>query len=331
MFKQLISLMLFVAIAGKIIAQEPSVDDLLNETKPKKEPVAYTFKATRIISGHSIETVKKNALDFRISHRFGDIATSQAAHTLGGFYAVEDVMFSFEYGILSDLTVGVMGTKGAGPVKELYSGFIKYKALKQTTDFKIPFTITLFGNASVSGMANDPFGTGILMKNQKAAHRFSYTLQALMAIKATRWLSLQLSPTFVWRNYVAANDKNATFYLGLSGRAKFTKRAAFVFEYFLPLQKSGATYREYFPMLRGKKNASYYPVLNFGFEIETGGHVFDVNITNSGGLVENDFLPYTNKNWAQGQFRLGFTISRMFQFGKGVNPWTGRRIRGKKV
>ena len=325
------TLLCAIALSFSLLhAQNDIVDELIDEAKPKREPVAYTFKTTRVISGHSIETVKRNALDFRISHRFGDIATSQAKHTLAGFYSVEDVMFSFEYGVLDDLTVGVMGTKGAGPVKELYTGFVKYKALKQTTDFKIPLTITLFGNATVSGMASDPFGTGVSMKDQKAAHRFSYTLQAMLACKATKWLSLQLSPTFVWRNYVAANDKNATFYLGFSGRAKFTKRAAFIFEYFLPIQKNGATYREYFPMLKGRKSAAYYPALNLGFEFETGGHVFHVNLTNSGGLIENDFLPYTNKNWAQGQFRLGFTISRMFQFGKGVNPWSGRRKAAKK-
>src|ERR1019366_4437923 len=70
---------------------------------------------------------------------------------------------------------------------------------------------------------------------------------------------------------------------------------------------------EYFPMVRGIKNAGYYPNLHIGLEFETGGHVFSVNFTNTAGLLENDFLPYNAHNWAQGQFRLGFTISRTFQ------------------
>lgn len=329
----ILSLILLFSLVAK--SQNDIVDELVNEQKPKREYVAYTFKTTRVISGHSIETVKKNALDFRISHRFGDIATPQAGHTLAGFYAISDVMFSLEYGILDDLTVGVMGTKGASgnnAFKELYTGFVKYRVLKQTRDFKFPMTITLFGNASVSGMKNDPFNSSLLLKNEKVAHRFSYTLQSMFAVKATDWLSVQLSPTFVWRNYVPYNDKNGLFFLGLSARAKVSKRTAILFEYYLPITANHATYREYFPMVRGLKNAGYYPALNLGMEFETGGHVFHINLTNSEGLVENDFLPYTTKNWAQGQFRLGFTISRIFQLGKngGRSSWDEKDSKSKK-
>jgi hypothetical protein len=337
--KKIYFLFLSLSLAGILHAQNDVVDDILNETKPKYDYVGYTFKSTRVICGHSIEMTKKNALDFRISHRFGDIATPNAAHSLAGFYAISDILFSFEYGATDDLTVGIMGTKGAGPMQELYSGFIKYRVLKQTKDFKIPMTITLFGNASVSGQKYDPFvvddkGAQVRFKDvpNGAMHRFSYTLQALMAVKATDWLSVQLSPTFVWRNEVSSDnnvnygkDKNGMFFLGLSARAKVTKRQAILFEYFMPITVPGATYREYFPMLRGITNAKYYPCLNIGYEIETGGHVFTINLTNTEALVENDFLPYTSKTWMKGEFRLGFTISRIFQFGnKAVNPWTGK-------
>ena len=316
-------------------AQTDVVDDIMNANKPKREYVAYTFKTTRVICGHSVEPTKKNSLDFRISHHFGDIATPNAAHTLAGFYAISDILFSFEYGVLDDLTVGIMGSKGAGPMQELYSGFVKYRVLKQTKDFKYPMTITLFGNACVSGMKTDPF-TGVAFKNEQAsaAHRFSYTLQAMLAVKATDWLSIQLSPTFLWRNYVDndngkyGRDNNGMFFLGFSARAKFSKRNAFIFEYFFPL--SGSTYRQFFPMIRGIKDAAYYPSLYVGMEFETGGHVFHVSLTNTEALVENDFLPYTHSNWAQGQFRLGFTISRLFPFGeKGVNPWSGKPKKAK--
>jgi hypothetical protein len=342
--KKLYFLFLCMAAAGLARSQNDVVDDILNQEKPKHEYVGYTFKSTRIICGHSIEMTKKHALDFRISHRFGDIATPNAAHTLAGFYAISDILFSFEYGVLDDLTVGIMGTKGAGPMQELYSGFVKYRVLKQTKDFKIPMTITLFGNASVSGQKNNPFstinGAAVRFKDEQggAAHRFSYTLQALMAVKATDWLSVQLSPTFVWRNIVSSDndpsygkDKNGMFFLGFSARAKLTKRQAIVFEYFMPITVPGATYREYFPMIRGNMNAKYYPCLNLGYEIETGGHVFTINLTNTEALVENDFLPYTKSNWAKGQFRLGFTISRIFQFGnKNISPWTGKAPKPKK-
>lgn len=302
------------------LAQADIMDDLMEEQKPKREYVAYTFKSTRVISGQSIEMCKKHALDFRISHRFGDIAASKNndhIHSLFGFDQAADILVAFEYGITDDLGIGIGRAKGAGPVRELWNANIKYRVLKQTKDFKIPFTITLYGNTSITSMvnSNDPTALDYFPKNSYKgfADRMSYTLQAMMAVKATKWLSLQLSPTFVWRNRVPYGDKNGMFFLGLSGRAKFSQRTGFIFEYFLPIIKPGVGGREYFPMVRGIKNSPYYPAVNLGFEFETGGHVFTINLTNTRGMLEQDFLPYNTANWIQGAFRLGFTISRTFQ------------------
>jgi hypothetical protein len=310
---------LMVLSARFSFAQNDIVDDILNEQKPKREYVAYTFKSTRIINGHSIEMVKKNAIDVRISHRFGDIAVKGVSgHTLGGIDNASDILISVEYGILDDLSIGVGRTKGGSAnvgAKELYNGYIKYRALKQTTDFKYPMSITFVANAVISSQKFDPFVSTQLMTKEPIAHRASYMLQGLFACKATPWLSLQLSPTFIWRNYVPYNDVNGMFFLGFSGRAKVAKRTAIIFEYFTALGTMGN--RQYGGFVRGKKGLGYYPNLHVGVEFETGGHVFAVNLTNSEGLIENDFLPYNTKTWSAGQIRLGFTISRIFQLGKG--------------
>ncbi len=324
-FTLLLSLFTYAAFC-----QVELLDELTQDQKPKREYVAYTFKTTRVINGHSIETVKKNQLDFRVSHRFGDIASSNNdhVHTLFGFDQAADIAIIFEYGITDDLTVGIGRMKGGGPLHELWNANLKYRVLKQTKDFKFPMTITLFGNTSISSMrsSTDPSALNYFPGGYKGfAHRLSYTLQALMAVKATDWLSVQLSPTFVWRNNVAYNDKNGLFFLGLSARAKFSKRYAFVFEYFMPIMKPGVGGREYFPMVRGIKNSPYYPNLHLGFEFETGGHVFHVNFTNSRGMLENDFLPYNTANWAQGAFRLGFTISRTFPLSYKNKPKEDRK------
>ncbi len=321
-------LLLFVAYGA--FCQVELLDELTKDQKPKREYVAFSFKTTRVISGHSVETVKKNQLDFRISHRFGDMAASNNdhIHSLFGFDQAADIGIIFEYGITNDLTVGIGRMKGAGPLRELWNANIKYKVLKQTKDFKYPMTITLFGNTSISSMrsSTDPTSLAYFEKGYKGfAHRLSYTMQALMAVKATDWLTLQLSPTFVWRNKVAYNDKNGMFFLGLSARAKFSKRYGIIFEYFLPIIKPGVGGREYFPMVRGIKNSPYYPNLHIGFEFETGGHVFHVNFTNSRGMLENDFLPYNTANWAQGAFRLGFTISRSFPLSYKGKPKEDRK------
>jgi hypothetical protein len=56
----------------------------------------------------------------------------------------------------------------------------------------------------------------------------------------------------------------------------------------------------------------YYMPLGVGIEIETGGHVFQFNLTNGEGIVNQDFIITSPDSWLKGQYKLGFTISRVF-------------------
>ncbi len=321
----------FFLFSSSINAQD-LIDELgKEESKKTREYVFATFKSTRLIHGQTIEMTKKNALDFRIAHRFGNIASSNNdhIHNMFGFDQAADILFSLDYGILNNLSVGAGRAKGNGLLNELWFGNVKYRVLQQTKDFKIPVSISLLAQSAVSSKRRTPNAPEAVTSFPKWYHRFTYTVQAMIAVKATSWLSVQLTPSFVWRNLVTPDDKNGLFVMGFATRAKVSKRSAIVFEYFLPITKNNATFRQYFPMVRGIKNAGYYPPLNIGYEIETGGHVFQINLTNTAGLLENDFLAYNPHNWAQGQFRLGFTIARTFQFGKDINPWTHRYTKKK--
>jgi hypothetical protein len=99
---------------------------------------------------------------------------------------------------------------------------------------------------------------------------------------------------------------NNLFALGIGGRVKITKTMAIVADYFLPFRSSES--RNYFK----QKGVRFYQPLAIGWEIQTGGHVFHINFTNSTAIVENQFIPYTTRSWAKGQFRWGFNISRSF-------------------
>ena len=52
--------------------------------------------------------------------------------------------------------------------------------------------------------------------------------------------------------------------------------------------------------------------LGFAVEIETFGHHFTLNFTNSKGFGETQFIPDTYSKWLDGQYRFGFTIGRDF-------------------
>ena len=76
-------------------------------TKIHAHDVMETFNGTRILNGHSVETLKKNTLQFRIEHRFGNIAgPSGGVQNFFGFDQAADIRFAFEYGLSDDLMIG---------------------------------------------------------------------------------------------------------------------------------------------------------------------------------------------------------------------------------
>lgn len=280
------------------------LDSISEETNPKKDFVRYTFKTTRVINAHSTETVAKHALDFRVAHRFGNLADWNAGHSFFGLTSATDILIAFEYGLTDKWQLGIGRTQGAGPVRELYNLNMKYKIYEQTKNNKHPLSITLYGNACLSSMASSNDSTSV-SNIQKFAHRSSYLVQGIIARKFSESFSLEILPTYIHRNLVDYYDENELFAVGIAGRIKFSKRVGMVFDCFLPI----STWR----YQRNINFANYYLPIGIGVEWETGGHVFHINLSNSAGLLENDFIPYSSNDWLKGQFRLGFTISRVFQ------------------
>jgi len=267
----------------------------------EKSDIEYrTFKDSRVINTHSAETLPARKMDFRISHRFGDLAGSSGGwETFYGLENATDISIGFDYGATDRLTLGLNRTKGAGPLKRLLNGTIKYKLIGQGIGQGAPITFTLLGGASISTAKkiDDP---ELLNSFPKTAHRMIYNVQALLARKFSEGFSLQISPGYVHRNYVRQNDENGLPYLGLAFRLQLTKVFGLIGDATIP-----------FSELRTSDQGYYLP-LGFGLEIDTGGHVFQINLTNTTGLAPTDYIPNTRSNWADGQFRLGFTISRLF-------------------
>jgi hypothetical protein len=76
----------------------------LTTTSGAHEKVSATFKSTRLINGHTNETIHKNELDFKVDHRFGDIAGSNGG--LRQFFGLDnstDIRIGFEYGLSAAL------------------------------------------------------------------------------------------------------------------------------------------------------------------------------------------------------------------------------------
>ncbi|MBH8559668.1 hypothetical protein I7X13_16520 [Hymenobacter sp. BT442] len=279
-----------LALASPARAQTDLLQDLERQTadSTKREVVAATFKGTHIINAQSVETPGQGTLAFLIQHRFGTL-NSGAYNFFGLDQAV--LRLSFEYGLTNRLAVGI----GRSNIEKTFDGFLKYRALRQTSGARpMPVSVTLFASAAITTLK---FGT--LPTERTTASRLDYTYQVLIARKVSSGLSLQLMPTLIHRNYVPlAGMQNDVYSIGGGLRQKLTKRIALTADYFY--------------VLPGYAADNFRNALGAGFDIETGGHVFQLHVTNAQGMTEKFFVPQTSGDFFKGDIYFGFTVARNF-------------------
>jgi hypothetical protein len=281
---------LLLLIPIGIFSQDDLMDLLDEKAPPEINYATATFKSTRIMNGHSIERMPPGQLDFRISHRFGKI--NSGAYEFFGLDQ-SSVHFSLEYGILKWLMAGI----GRGTYEKTFDGFAKLTILRQSSGARImPFSVSAMSSVAVTSLKwPDPARTNYF------SSRLSYVQQVLIARKINQALSLQITPTFVHRNLVATEfDPNDLFALGAGGRIKLTKRISFNAEYYYLLNP------------KSYMSLQVYDPLSLGFDIETGGHVFQLIFTNSLAMIEKGFIGETTGSWGKGDIHFGFNISRVF-------------------
>ena len=189
---------------------------------------------------------------------------------------------------------GVGRTSG----RKIADGFLKYRLLKQTTKGGgMPVSVTLFTSVYHT------FQQNVIIdgenKYQSIPDRLSYCHQIMVGRKFNSRFSFQLTGAMVHVNLVdKISDKNDCFVIGGVTRFKFTKRQAITLEYGYRLNKYS--------------KEKYYDSFGIGYDLETGGHVFQIHLTNSFGLTEDQYFMYTNTTWENWGVRLGFNISRVF-------------------
>ena len=268
-------------------------DDLLKQLEQNPTEVdgkvTGTFKGTRLINGHSIETREKGNLDFIISHRFGRL--NSGAYSLFGLDD-SNIRLGLDYAVTDQLTLGL----GRNSLSKVYDGFLKYKLLEQQKgDRSIPVSVVWVSNMSVTTLRRPELPINFQRK-------LGFTHQLLIARKFDESLSLQFSPSLVHRNLVPLRAENNNIYaLGIGGRYKITPRTSLNVEYFYRL---------------GEQVDDTYNALAIGFDIETGGHVFQLHLTNAQAMTETGFIPSTGGDFFGGDIHFGFNISRSFQIGE---------------
>ena len=279
-----------LAQPGDSLLVKTDEEDLLSLLGVDEEQTytTATFKTTRIINMHSVENAAAGVMDFRISHRFGFINTG--AYDLFGLDQAL-MRIGLEYGITDRLMVGM----GRSNVNKAYDSFLKYKILRQGSGKRnIPISVSYFASAVCNTVKwSDP------NRDNYFSSRMQYTHQLLIARKFNSDLSLQLTPTLVHKNLVPTlQDKNDILAMGFGGRYKLTQR----------FSVNG----EYIYVLPNQITSTFYNSLSLGVDIETGGHVFQLHLTNSTSMLEPGFITESVGQWKNGGIHFGFNVSRVF-------------------
>ncbi|PSR53392.1 hypothetical protein AHMF7605_07555 [Adhaeribacter arboris] len=292
-------LFLFLIFCSGFARQASAQDDdllkLAEAADSTSSNASYTtgiFKGTRIITGHSVQTNAQKELVLIISHRFGTL-NSGAYNFFGLDNAV--MRLALEYGLTDNLNVGV----GRSSYQKTFDGFLKYRFLRQQEGgWQRPVSAVLFGSAALNSLRPGDPERDVMFKS-----RLTYTTQLLIARKFNQNLSLQLAPTWIHRNLVPTRrDESDVYAIGLAGRHKLTKRTSFNAEYFYLLPSHTAD--------------TYTNALSLSFDIETGGHVFQLLFSNSIGMIEKNLIADNMGTWKNGDIFFGFNISRVFDLDK---------------
>ena len=287
--KTYLLILLLIASAIELTAQDDLMALLEKESEPGINYTEATFKGTRLINGHSIETRKKGVLDFIIGHRFGRI--NSGAYEFFGLDQ-SNVRIGFDYGLTNRLNIGI----GRNSFEKTYDSFLKYKLMKQQSGSRqLPVSIVAFSSIAIKTLrTNDPATETDFISS------LTYTYQIIIARKFSPSFSFQLLPSLVHRNAVLPDlEGNDIYAIGAGGRVKLTKRLSLNAEYYYQFNRIA--------------NSLIQNSFALGVDIETGGHVFQLQLTNSRAMIEKGFITETTGNFFRGDIHFGFNISRTFQ------------------
>lgn len=283
--------MFFMVYSFALFAQDNStlLDLAQSQQTEETKYTVSTFKSVRVVNGHSTELRHQYELDFLISHRFGPV--SDGSYQMFGLDQA-NIRIAMEYGLTDWLEVGL----GRSSYEKTYDMFAKSRLFRQCTGKNIFPVNVSYLLAITYKTLKVPDGSPDLASGD----RMTFTNQLLFSRKFSDLFSFQLSPTWVHHNYVpTTEDPNDIMALGAACRVKITRSVHFNIEY----------YHQFNPF----ESVSTYDPVGVGIDIETGGHVFQLHLTNARVINEKGFITETQDDFFDGNIRFGFNIFRTFQ------------------
>jgi hypothetical protein len=241
----------------------------------------------------------KGTFEFYIQHRFGVI--SNGTKDFFGIYSGANMRLSASYVPVKNLQLGFGSTNDRMQV----DGNVKLAILKQTRDWKMPVSVTFFGNAAM-----DTRSKNSSLPIITTSDRFSYFSQLIVASKVCDYFSLQVAPSISYYNNVPAYTdvqgniqpamKNQHVAISFGGKLRLSEGMSLLLNYDQPLTQH--------PMYNP------HPNLSAALDMSTSGHDFQITFGNYGYLLQQDNNVLNQNDFTQGQYCIGFNISRLWNF-----------------
>lgn len=268
-------------------------------TAQENEAVYPPFETHTLIDNQTTFQPYKGSWNIAIQHRFSQI---KEINDIFGIYGSANTRIGADYAIVDKFMIG-LGTTRSYMQQDLQW---KYAIFQQTTNNKVPVSLSYFGNAVLDARDSKYFGPE---EDYKFAYRMSYTTQLIASRKFGEKVGVQVAPSFVYFNAVPEGYRNDNYSLDVGARFQILGLSSIILEYDQPLAQPQDKENAAGDMIEGK---TIYPNLAFGVEIGTSTHSFRVFVSNYNAIVKNRSVAFNDRNPWDGDFQFGFNISIRF-------------------
>jgi hypothetical protein len=233
-----------------------------------------------------------------VQHRFGAVGLdSSMIQQFLGLDLPAVIRFGFGWSFTDRFYVKL----GRTNYLKTYDLEAKYLIAKQTSDFKMPFSLAFYVNAAVRTekfpkvQSKAYFEDDTTAFQYKPSHRLSYNTQFILSSRITDKFSFQLNPVFIYKNLADPYTDNFTLVLGAGCRYKLGLSSAIVLEYAYVFNNRGS---------------KFHDPISLGVEFGTAGHTFQVFVGSSPKILESHIYTASSVNIGNGEFMLGFNMQR---------------------
>jgi len=280
------------------MASSVTVNAQSDSTKtPPPAPVSGTFRGPNLINMPTCKII--DALSFSIQHRFGEVLPGDQLNNFMGMDLGANMRIALGYPIIKDKLQVEIGRTSAGKTLDIA---LKYHFLSQTEGNEMPVSATLYADISMTTIkfpavsSNEYYADSVTPFTYKFADRMVGYYQLIIDRKFTKNFSLEVAPTLIYQNLVAAGKDNQTYVLQAGGRYKFTKHDALLAEY-------GYSFNN--------RDGSMVNPFSAGVEFSTAGHIFQIVFSSTNSILGKDIYTVDNANILKGNYYIGFNLMRI--------------------